>query len=230
MGLKTWHQYLNENKVGNQNLNNLPIYDYDENNPITNPKRIAEICDHFEIKNYKIDKNKLGDWVVNVKGDVDLSGQDLKRIPVIFGEVKGDFIVDNNPNLISLYNCPASCYNFSCKNCSLNSLVGGPIEFIGESSIWKMKTPNEKLGTYDCSGNRLKELKYLPTMINNLICFDNKVEFTIADVPTQESYEIKGEFSSGGRPLKRYTNEGHSVSQINFFNSKKVERLPGKRR
>ena len=83
-------------------------------------------CDEMEIENYTI--NSKGE--IDVDGGVYLIHNNFKELPYKFGRVCGFFDMGNNPNLISLKNCPDQVGDyFSCNYCSkLDSLEGCPKE------------------------------------------------------------------------------------------------------
>ena len=80
----------------------------------TNIENIKAWCDEMGIKNYTI--NSQGE--IDVDGDVNLYKKNFKELPYKFGEVSGNFNVDNNKNLKTLKNCPNKVGGFF--NCSLN--------------------------------------------------------------------------------------------------------------
>ena len=96
----------------------------------TNFANIEAWCDEMSIKNYTI--NSKGE--IDVDGNVDLNGIDIKELPYKFGKVIGFFSVYECNNLTSLKNCPDYVrYNFSCTYCrSVNSLEGCPKEVGGD--------------------------------------------------------------------------------------------------
>ena len=81
-------------------------------------------CEEMGIKRYTI--NDKGE--IDVDGEVFIDNKDLKELPYKFGKVTGYFDIGNNPNLISLKNCPNHVgYYFGCDNCpKLDSLEGCP--------------------------------------------------------------------------------------------------------
>jgi hypothetical protein len=149
------------------------------------PVRIKKICEKYGITNYTIVDGK-----VNVKGSVIMQGQKLKKIPLIFGEVTGNFNCGSN-FLTSLEGCPDIvghsfyCYNnglttlegspkivggsFYCSDNKLISLKGGPIKVSGRFSCKRNKltslegAPKEVEGYFDCSDNELISLEGAPT-------------------------------------------------------------------
>ena len=102
--------------------------------------------DHIDDKNYK----KYIGKKVNVRGYVNLSGLDLRKLPITFGTVGGDFDCSYNM-LTSLEGCPREVdgdfYGFSNK---LKSLEGSPDKIDGD---------------FDCSYNMLTSLKGCPRKV-----------------------------------------------------------------
>ena len=89
-------------------------------------QEIKSWCDEMEIENYTI--NSEGE--IDVDGGVYLIHNNFKELPYKFGRVCGFFDMGNNPNLISLKNCPDYVGDyFSCSYClQLDSLEGCPKE------------------------------------------------------------------------------------------------------
>ena len=100
------------------------------------------------------------------KGDLDLSGLKLTKLPEILKNVSigGDFDCGFN-NLTSLENCPSSVDGtFGCGNNELTSLEGSP------SSVG---------GSFICSWNKLTTLEGAPKFVGgDFYCIDNPVQFT----------------------------------------------------
>ena len=87
---------------------------------------IEKICQDLGIKNFQI-----VDGLVNVLGDVNISGRKLTKIPVKFGRVGGNFYCYNN-QLTSLEGAPREVKgNFHCHWNQLTSLEGAPREVKG---------------------------------------------------------------------------------------------------
>ena len=82
---------------------------------------IEKICQDLGIKNFQI-----VDGLVNVLGDVNISGRKLTKIPVKFGRVGGNFYCYNN-QLTHLEGAPRSVGgDFGCSNSQLTHLEGAP--------------------------------------------------------------------------------------------------------
>ena len=91
-----------------------------------NKAEIEAWCKEMGIKDYTI--NSQGE--IDVNGDVWFMYKRFKELPYKFGKVTGYFDIGNNPNLISLKNCPNHVSRlFACDVCpQLNSLEGCPKE------------------------------------------------------------------------------------------------------
>lgn len=87
---------------------------------------IIKWLDSKNIKNYKIDSDNH----ISVNGNVDISDNDLKEIPVQFNIVSGIFNCSYN-NLTSLKGAPIKCYSFDCSHNCLTSFEYGPLELFG---------------------------------------------------------------------------------------------------
>jgi hypothetical protein len=128
--------------------------------------------DQFKIKQlyyqYGIENYTVENGLVNVNGDVNLSGgkltklyeKKLTKLPVQFGSVTGSFNCYNN-NLTTLKGSPHTVHgDFYCgMNDKLTSLVGSPRE-VG--------------GNFICSfSHRLTSLKGAPDLIEGIFKCDN---------------------------------------------------------
>ena len=96
----------------------------------TNNAEIEAWCEEMGIEKYTI--NSQGE--IDVDGSVWLYNKDFKVLPYKFGEIIGYFDIGNNPNLISLKNCPDFVKgSFSCSLCpQLDSLEGCPKRIGGD--------------------------------------------------------------------------------------------------
>lgn len=111
--------------------------------------KINNLCEYYNIHNYKI----TNEGVVNVVGDVIMVNEGLKKIPIIFGKVTGNFMIYEN-SLKNLENSPNWVGGiFDCSDNILTSLLGAP-KHVGSS--------------IDISNNELSNLNYLPIEIKSL--------------------------------------------------------------
>ncbi len=118
-------------------------------------QEIHRICKEHFIRRYIINPNGS----ISVDGDVRLSNRHLKRIPLVFKEVSGDFFCHDN-QLTSLKGCPEKVGgDFDCYHNKLTSLEGCP----------------EKMGGYfHCSGNQLTSLEGCPD-VGSIYCISNQI-------------------------------------------------------
>jgi hypothetical protein len=111
--------------------------------------------DKMQITNYKIND----DLSVNVHGDVMLHNRYFNKIPVQFGIINGDFIID--------YNC-------------LTSLKGGPTIVTGnfDCSHNRLESleycPKEVGGIFVFRGNKLSTLDHLPQSVGVFAVYDSE--------------------------------------------------------
>src|SRR5574344_996059 len=120
--------------------------------------------DHIDKSNYK----KYIGQKVNVTGDVNLQRLYLRKLPITFGKVDGDFYCYHN-RLTSLKSCPSEVNgDFDCSNNKLISLKGCP----------------RKVGRdFDCLDSKLTSLIGCPTEVGrDFNCEYNNKEFTENDV------------------------------------------------
>jgi hypothetical protein len=112
------------------------------------PERVAYI--EYIMNTLKIPVNKYkvnSDLSVDVTGNIDFSSQNLKKIPIKFGVVNGDFCISYN-QLNNLVNSPSQISGyFDCSSNEIYTLVGGP-RFVA--------------GGYYCNDNNLENLEGFP--------------------------------------------------------------------
>ena len=112
-----------------------------------NFKYIDNICQKYYIENYTINQ----DGSIDVDGHVNLTDQRLFILPLKFGKVIG---------------------NFDCSENNLTSLVGSPIQVLGDY--------------FSCDNNQLKSLKGCTRELSAFYCFTNKLS-TLKGGPTKVS-------------------------------------------
>ena len=126
-------------------------------------QEIHVICKEYFIRNYIINP----DGSISVDGDVRLSSISLKRIPLVFKEVSGDFDCYDN-QLTSLKDCPEKVGgDFDCYHSKLTSLEGGPEKVGGDfycngNQLTSLKGCPEKVGDFNCGYNQLTSLEGYP--------------------------------------------------------------------
>ena len=144
---------------------------YNENN---NTELIRKL-ESFGIKNYTINPDNS----IDVNGDVDLLGKDLKEIPFNFRNVSCSFDCSDN-KLTSLKGCPKEVGGyFSCSNNNLKDLIGGPQYLYG--SYYCHHNCLETLegcagdikGNLYCTFTKLKELDCSSVIEGDIYCTDN---------------------------------------------------------
>ena len=116
-----------------------------------------------KLKAAKCVLNSEGKW--DCPGNIDLSDLGLRKIPVQFGEVSGDFICSYN-KLTSLQGAPSKVSGvFFCNSNKLTSLQGAPSEVSGDfycnnNNLTSLQgAPSKVSGDFHCSNNKLTSLK-----------------------------------------------------------------------
>ena len=121
----------------------------------------------------------IKDYIRNgSKGNLDLSGLNLTKLPEILKNISVGGLFDcSNNNLTSLINAPKSVGgNFWCGCNKLTSLECAHIT-VGRD--------------FHCNGNRLTSLQGAPTIVHrDFYCSDNSVQFTRKDV--KSVCDVKG--------------------------------------
>ncbi len=133
--VSNWLKEVNGNKRGIYCLNK-ELYDdarksktvINVTETITDPIEVKKYARHLGIKVKDMKISKSG--VLDVDSDVVLTSKLYKIIPIKFGKVTGDFMIDDN-QLTSLENCPSFVGgDFFCFGNQLTSLQYGP-EWVG---------------------------------------------------------------------------------------------------
>ncbi len=101
--------------------------------------------DYFE--NIKLEGHQ---YIVNVKGTVDVHSKKITKIPFQFYHVEGDFLCSYN-RLTSLKGCP--------------QVIGGGFYCQGNQLTSLEYCPQSIGGNFYCSNNKLKSLKHVPQSI-----------------------------------------------------------------
>jgi hypothetical protein len=139
---------------------------------------IDAICEKYGIKNYTINP----DGTVDVVDDVNLSDKRLKKLPLKFGKVAGDFYCHRN-QLTTLEGAPKVVGgNFGYSNNKLTTLEGAP-KVVGGGFYChynKLTTlegaPKVVGGSFYCSNNQLTSLEGAPEEVaGGFYCHHNKL-------------------------------------------------------
>jgi len=129
--------------------------------------KIEDWLKRHAIHNYQIN----ADMTIDVKGDVDISDNDLRELAVQFRGVDGSFDCSMNA-LTSLAGSPQSVGgDFNCHNNDLQSLKGGPIT-VGKdfncavNALTSLRfAPLELTQSLRCEKNKLTSLEFLPNFV-----------------------------------------------------------------
>jgi hypothetical protein len=128
------------------------------------------------------------DLTVDIMGDLNLYGKQIKEIPVQFGTVEGDFLCGSN-ELKTLKGSPYKIGgNFSCAFNNLVSLELGPQIVLGDyycmgNSLVSLKGAPLAVGSFNCAQNQLTSLKDGPQEVNSDYVCSNNLLTSIAYSP-----------------------------------------------
>jgi hypothetical protein len=127
---------------------------------------IERLCNEYRIENWTINSEGL----VDVEGNVNLSFQELKQIPINFGKVGGDFHCGFN-KLTTLEGVPREVGgDFYCNVNKLTTLKGAP---------------NRVDGDFYCRNNELTTLEGIPSRVNGgFYCCHNQLT-TLEGIPSR---------------------------------------------
>ena len=130
--------------------------------------RIDSICIQYHIENYTINPNGS----IDVNGDVSLSQINLTKLPLVFGNVTGQFNCSGN-GLTTLDGSPRTIGgNFSCYANVLTTLEGSPIKIGGYYHCGF----NQLISTY-CGDDDIETCEEFLCMFNKLpdLIMDNEI-------------------------------------------------------
>lgn len=98
---------------------------------IADKNKIDDFCNKHRIFEYSI----TSDGLVDVPGNVNISGKGLTEIPIKFGRVNGSFYCQNN-NLTTLIGSPTYIgADLICYKNRLTNLVGAPNTIVGYTDV-----------------------------------------------------------------------------------------------
>ncbi len=126
--------------------------------------KIVRTCKKYDIKKYTIRE----DGSLDVFGNVTFFNKNLKRIPLIFNEVTGNFSCSKN-QLTTLKGCPRKVgMHFMCQENRLTTLEHCP-DFVGMD--------------FDCSHNSLETLNGIPNEIFGSLYTQTNRIYTLVGFP-----------------------------------------------
>lgn len=141
------------------------------------------------VENYELIPNESYGHVVNVKGDVDLSEQNLSMIPVKFNHVDGTFYCHDN-QLTSLEFGPIHVIGqFYCGYNQLTSLKFSPVYVDRRFSCHHNQLTSLEFcpihvgGDFSCHHNQLTSLEFCPDHVGSgFYCGENPLLQDIQDI------------------------------------------------
>ncbi len=151
-------------------------------------------------------------YIVNVKGNIDISSNKLEIIPIQFYHVTGDFYCAGN-NLTSLKGCPHDVGDIF--NCSYNQLTSldycpkiiGRNFFCHNNRLISLKYCPESIhGDFYCCMNQLVSLEYCPQLIKGNFDCENNILQSLAYFPQNVYGKIFLEYNE---TLLKYKNQSH---------------------
>lgn len=150
-------------------------------------KKIIQWLTKQKVNDYDLELSEKFGFIVNVSGDVLLSGEErdfiLRNIPVKFGVIAGRFDCHEN-ELKDLDFAPSYVSGrFKCSNNKIKSLKNCP-EYVGgdfncnDNELTTLEYAPKKVGgTFLCANNFLTSLQYCPDIISqNFSCSGNDLQ------------------------------------------------------
>lgn len=134
---------------------------------------------------------KNPDGSIDIDGDVYLNNLKLKKLPLKFNKINGNFDCSYNA-LTSLEGAPTEVIgDFICSENKLSSLIGGPTQVKGTYScsfneLTSLEgAPNKISRSFYCSRNQLTSLEGAPSKVNNdFVCNYNRQLSTLIGAPS----------------------------------------------
>ncbi|MCK9477662.1 MAG: hypothetical protein M0R46_17230 [Candidatus Muirbacterium halophilum] len=144
-----------------------------------NRSEIDAICGKYNITNYTIND----DGSIDVDGNVDLSHEKLKVLPLKFRKVSGNFECSFN-KLTSLKGSPQTVGGyFYCRDNQLTSLEGAPQSISGyfdcnSNQLTTLEGAPQRIGgNFNCSSNQLTSLEGVPQRVGKIFsCINNNLK------------------------------------------------------
>ncbi len=178
-------------------------------------KEIENICKRYIIRNYTINP----DGSIDVKNNVNISVEIIKKLPLKFNQVSGYFWCGNNL-ISSLEGAPREVGgDFYCHNNRLVSLKGAPRK-VGEfftcshNDLTSLEGAPYEVNEFNCDHNKLTSLENAPRKINsNFNCTFNKI-WTFEGAPDY----VKGIFECVGNPICNIWKLFKDYSKVELFN------------
>ena len=153
------------------------------------------------VKKYKMND----DLTVDVKGDVDISGKNLTKIPIKFNKINGDFECGHN-KLTSLKGCPDTVKgDFDCKDNLIISFEFMPKKITGRYFFW---------------GNDIKSVDFLVAFNENIAYFLIKALSFHSWLPLKNMLKTINEMSSIYKEKTDIVN-----NYINVIKGKKIKNI-----
>ncbi|MBB4804375.1 hypothetical protein HNP37_004462 [Flavobacterium nitrogenifigens] len=146
---------------------------------------------------FSIDKSGF----INVTGDVYITNTVLKKLPLRFKKVSGNFYCSSNM-LVTLKGCPDFVGGiFNCYGNQLKSLEFGPIcvgadYFCNENKLESLRgAPKIISGNFNCFINQLQTLEHGPEIVSGNYYANNNLLINLLGAPKQvKSFFITSNF------------------------------------
>ncbi len=181
--------------------------------------------DHLSSNYFENLRTEGHQYIVSVKGDVDISLSELKKIPIQFYQIEKRFWCWGN-QLESLKGCPHIVgESFYCYNNQLTSLEYCP-QFVGKSfdcsfnKIFSLKQCSQYIGLdFNCSNNQLTSLEFCnQSILGDLDCSINQLSL-LKYCPQV----ISGNFWCDDNPLKSLEYFPHQIGKfLSFLNNQEL--------
>ena len=158
---------------------------------------VAKICEEYDIENWTLNS----DGLVDVSGNVYLANSNLKKLPLKFGHVTGDFDCGNN-KLTTLEGAPHTVDDsFAVYNNQLTSLEFAP-KSVGHN-FW-------------CKFNNIRSFEGLVNIGGGFYCNHNPV-YEIWDIIAVQSGGWDNEKMEFFNELDIIRGEEIAIERLNFF-------------
>lgn len=185
-------------------------------------KIIIRLQGQYIIKKYRVKLSSFTireDGLLDVRGSVQITGNNIYKLPLKFGNVTDDFCCKGN-SLSTLKGAPKYVGgNFNCSDNNLKSLRHGP-GYVGESYFCHENNltilkgcPLEIIGRFNCSVNDLESLIYGPKRVGkSYYAHHNKLK-TLVGSPlfVGGSFNVAANFLSNFAGCPDYIGETFSI-------------------
>lgn len=198
---------------------------------------VEKICRRYRIRNWNLNSDTN---LVDVDGNVNLTNKGLNKIPLRFGKITGDFLINGNNGITSLEGSPNYVGgSFDCSCCRISTLVGSPRMVGSDFKIHQNNLTNfigcpddigfnsDLKGIY-CMNNQINTFKGIPENLLDGIEFNCHGGNPIWEIVEIFGYWVTMVIPNGTQPIKQTVFEVENYDFIDLINDLNVIQNDGR--